>query len=144
MANWEKIAGTIANIFKAGSQVYATTVVAQAQVGMFDTQTKSLNTQISILKDTELAKKETAENTQKANQIKNKIMYYQYITEDEYDFLVGLGYDVGMSYEQYIDFISNPQKYQSNTVQKQESSNIKSYLLLLGLGLAGTYFIFKR
>lgn len=142
MANWEKIAGTIANIFKAGSQVYATTVVAQAQVGMFDTQTKSLNTQISILKDTELAKKETAENTQKANQIKNKIMYYQYITEDEYDFLVGLGYDIGMSYEQYIDFISNPQKYQSNTVQKQETSNIKPYLLLLGL--AGTYLILKK
>lgn len=148
MADWEKIIGTVNNVFTAGSNIYATTVIAQAKVGLFDAQKKTLNTQISILKDNELAKIETAENTKKANQIKNKIMYRDYITEDEYDFLVGLGYDIGMSYKQYIDYISTDYSTlqvanEQSQVSKNSNSNLKSYLLLAGLGI-GTYLIFRK
>lgn len=147
--DWEKIIGTVSNIFTAGSNIYATTVIAQAKVGLFDTQKKTLNTQISILKDNELAKVETAENTKKANQIKNKIMYREYITEDEYNFLVGLGYDIGMSYNQYIEYISTDYSTlqvanEQQQSQVSQSSNLKSYLLLGGLGLVATYLIFKK
>ena len=38
--DWEKIIGTVSNIFTAGSNIYATTVIAQAKVGLFDTQKK--------------------------------------------------------------------------------------------------------
>lgn len=144
--DWEKIFGTISNVAVAGSKVYATTIISQAQVGLYDTQKKTLNMQISMLKDTELAKKETAENTKKANQIKNKIVYGEYITEDEYNFLVGLGYDVGFSYKQYIDYISQDSSVQQEVQSEQvnNQTNLKTYLLLGGLGILGAYLIFKR
>lgn len=144
--DWEKIIGTISNVAVAGSKIYSTTVISQAQVGLYDTQKKTLNMQISMLKDTELAKKETADNTKKANQIKNKIVYGEYITEDEYNFLVGLGYDVGFSYKQYIDYISQDNSVQQ-VVQSEQVNNqtsLKPYLLLGGLGILGAYLIFKR
>ena len=145
MADWDRIIGTISNVFKAGSQVYATTVIAQAQVGLFDTQKKTLNTQISLLKDTALTQKENTENAKKVNQIKNKIVYGEYITEDEYNFLVGFGIDIGMSYNQYIDYITNPEKYQVATVQQEQNttqnSNIKSYLIYGGLAFLVYKFV---
>lgn len=144
MADWNKILGTISNLAQAGSQIYATTIISQAQVGLFDTQKQTLNTQISIMKDTALSQKETAENTKKANQIKNKIMYGEYISEDEYNFLVGLGYDIGMSYSQYINYISSDTStLKSETVQTQPTQSKKSYLLLAGLGILGTYLYFR-
>ena len=84
MANWDKIFGTISNVLKAGSQIYSTTIIAQAQVGLYDTQKQSLNTQISILKDNALAQKENTENAKRVNQIKNKITYGEFINEEEY------------------------------------------------------------
>lgn len=144
MADWNKILGTISNLAQAGSQIYATTIISQAQVGLFDTQKQTLNTQISIMKDTALSQKETAENVKKANQIKNKIMYGEYISEDEYNFLVGLGYDIGMSYSQYINYISSDTStLKSETVQTQPTQSKKSYLLLAGLGILGTYLYFR-
>lgn len=144
MADWNKILGTISNLAQAGSQIYATTIISQAQVGLFDTQKQTLNTQISIMKDTALSQKETAENVKKANQIKNKIMYGEYISEDEYNFFVGLGYDIGMSYSQYINYISSDTStLKSETVQTQPTQSKKSYLLLAGLGILGTYLYFR-
>lgn len=147
MADWNKILGTVSNVLKAGSQIYATTVVAQAQVGVYDTQKQSLNTQISLLKDTALTQKENEETIKKANQIKNKIMYLEYITEDEYNFLVSLGYDVGMSYNQYINYISNIGQQDLSETKNQEQTNkitnIKPYILLAGLGIVGTYLFLR-
>ena len=144
MANWDKIFGTISNVLKAGSQIYSTTIIAQAQVGLYDTQKQSLNTQISILKDNALAQKENTENAKRVNQIKNKITYGEFINEEEYNFLVGLGYDIGMSYQQYIDYISNDGSTQQETKSvEQKQTNIKPYLLFGSLGLIGTYFILK-
>lgn len=144
MANWDKIFGTISNVLKAGSQIYSTTIIAQAQVGLYDTQKQSLNTQISILKDNALAQKENTENAKRVNQIKNKITYGEFINEEEYNFLVGLGYDIGMSYQQYIDYISNDGSIQQETKSvEQKQTNIKPYLLFGSLGLIGTYFILK-
>lgn len=144
MANWDKIFGTISNVLKAGSQIYSTTIIAQAQVGLYDTQKQSLNTQISILKDNALAQKENTETAKKVNQIKNKITYGEFINEEDYNFLVGLGYDIGMSYQQYIDYISNDGSTQQETKSdEQKQTNIKPYLLLGSLGLIGTYFILK-
>lgn len=144
MANWDKIFGTISNVLKAGSQIYSTTIIAQAQVGLYDTQKQSLNTQISILKDNALAQKENTETAKRVNQIKNKITYGEFINEEEYNFLVGLGYDIGMSYQQYIDYISNDGSIQQETKSvEQKQTNIKPYLLFGSLGLIGTYFILK-
>ena len=149
MADWDKIIGTISNVFKAGSQVYATTVIAQAQVGLFDTQKKTLNTQISLLKDTALTQKENTENAKKVNQIKNKIVYGQYITEDEYNFLVGFGYDVGFSYKDYIDYISSDgasiqtQSQVQSQSENIQQSNLSKYLLYGTMGILG-FFIFKK
>ena len=144
MANWDKIFGTISNVLKAGSQIYSTTIIAQAQVGLYDTQKQSLNTQISILKDNALAQKENTENAKRVNQIKNKITYGEFINEEEYNFLVGLGYDIGMSYQQYIDYISNDGSTQQETKSdEQKQINIKPYLLFGSLGIIGTYFILK-
>ena len=144
MANWDKIFGTISNVLKAGSQIYSTTIIAQAQVGLYDTQKQNLNTQISILKDNALAQKENTENAKRVNQIKNKITYGEFINEEDYNFLVGLGYDIGMSYQQYIDYISNDGSTQQEIKsEKQKQTNIKPYLLLGSLGLIGTYFILK-
>ena len=143
MANWDKIFGTISNVLKAGSQIYSTTIIAQAQVGLYDTQKQSLNTQISILKDNALAQKENTENAKRVNQIKNKITYGEFIEED-YNFLVELGYDIGMSYQQYIDYISNDGSTQQEIKSdEQKQTNIKPYLLFGSLGLIGTYFILK-
>lgn len=144
MANWDKIFGTISNVLKAGSQIYSTTIIAQAQVGLYDTQKQSLNTQISILKDNALTQKENTETAKRVNQIKNKITYGEFINEEEYNFLVGLGYDIGMSYQQYIDYISNDGSTQQEIKSdEQNQTNIKPYLLLGSLGLIGTYFILK-
>ena len=145
MADWEKIIGTIANTFVAGSKVYSTTVIAQAQVGLFDTQKKTLNTQISLLKDTALAQQENTENAKKVNQIKNKIVYGQYITEDEYNFLVGFGYDVGFSYNDYIDYISSDGSNSQIQVNQSETkqTDLSKYIMYGGLGLLG-FFIFKK
>lgn len=144
MANWDKIFGTISNVLKAGSQIYSTTIIAQAQVGLYDTQKQSLNTQISILKDNALAQKENTETAKRVNQIKNKITYGEFINEEDYDFLVGLGYDIGMSYQQYIDYISNDGSIQQEIKSdEQKQTNIKPYLLFGSLGLIGTYFILK-
>jgi hypothetical protein len=145
--DWEKIIGTISNVAVAGSNIYATTIISQAQVGLYDTQKKTLNTQISLLKDTELSKKETTENVKKANQIKNKIVYGEYITEDEYNFLVGLGYDVGFSYQQYIDYITSdttqPQILSETQSQQNNQSNLKTYLILGSIGLIGGYLFLR-
>ncbi len=144
MADWDKIFGTISNVLKAGSQIYSTTIIAQAQVGLYDTQKQSLNTQISILKDNALAQKENTETAKRVNQIKNKITYGEFINEEDYNFLVGLGYDIGMSYQQYIDYISNDGSTQQEIKSdEQKQTNIKPYLLLGSLGLIGTYFILK-
>lgn len=149
MADWEKVIGTIANTIVAGSKVYATTVIAQAQVGLFDTQKKTLNTQISLLKDTALTQKENTENAKKVNQIKNKIVYGQYITEDEYNFLVGFGYDVGFSYNDYIDYISSggasiqTQSQVQSQSENIQQSNLSKYLLYGTMGILG-FFIFKK
>ena len=149
MADWDRIIGTITNTIVAGSKVYATTVIAQAQVGLFDTQKKTLNTQISLLKDTALTQKENTENAKKVNQIKNKIVYGQYITEDEYNFLVGFGYDVGFSYNDYIDYISSggasiqTQSQVQSQSENTEQSNLSKYLLYGTMGILG-FFIFKK
>lgn len=140
MADWEKIIRTIANTIKAGSQVYATTIISQAQVGLFDTQKQSLNTQISILKDTALTQKENTETAKRVNQIKNKITYGEYINEEDYNFLVELGYDIGMSYKQYLDYISSDK---TTSQEQQSQTNFKPYLLLSSLGLIGAYFILR-
>lgn len=150
MANWEKIGkivNTIASGINVGVGAYATTVIAQAQVGLFDTQKKTLNTQISLLKDTAITQKENTENAKKVNQIKNKIVYGQYITEDEYNFLVGFGYDVGFSYNDYIDYISSGgasiQTQSQSQSENIQQSNLSKYLLYGTMGILG-FFIFKK
>lgn len=139
-----KVTKIVSNSLILGSQAYATTIVAQAQVGLFDTQKESLNTQISILKDTALTQKENTETAKKVNQIKNKITYGEYISEEDYNYLVSLGYDIGMSYKQYIDYISTDKTSIQTKSQETSQTNLSKYLVYGGLGLIGAYFIFKR
>lgn len=140
----------IGNAFAGIAKGYQAIIVGQAESGMFDIQSKSLNTSIDLTKQATLEAKKQQADVKTANLIKNKVSYKQYITQDEYNFLVGMGYDLGLSYEGYIDYISNQNSSvilsENNTQDNKMKTtvNIKPYLLLASLGLVGTYLIFRR
>ena len=148
--DWGKIFTGIGNAVAGFGSAYGNIVVAQAQVGVLDTNKSLAKLQINIAKENLLSAQQAQENTKRANLIVNKINNYEYITQDEYDFLIANGVNLGFSYNDYIDTISQPKQVaSSSSVQYQDTEKVSSnsklsnYLILGGAGLV-SLFLIKR
>lgn len=147
--DWGKIFTGIGNAVAGIGSAYGNVIVAQAQVGVLDTNKSLAKLQINVVKEQLLSAQKTQEDTKRANMIVNKVNNYEYITQDEYDFLVSNGVNLGFSYNDYIDAISQPKQVvssstnQSQDTQVSSKSKLSTYLLLGGAGLA-SLFLIKR
>ena len=144
LGDWFKVGvNTIVGLTQAGT----TYVLAESQRDLTNAQKDFVKQQSYLLTETTLQSKRQQEDTQKAYKIIDKIRYRQPITQEEYDFVVSMGYDVGKYYTDYIDDILNPQEQLQNeniNVEQQNYSKIKPYLLLTSLGIIGAYLILRR
>lgn len=144
LGDWFKVGvNTIVGLTQAGT----TYVLAESQRDLTNAQKDFVKQQSYLLTETTLESKREKEDTQKAFKIIDKIRYKQPITQEEYDFVVSLGYDVGKYYTDYIDDISNPQdelQNENTNIEQQNDSKVKPYLLLTSLGIIGAYLILRR
>lgn len=139
----EPLTKIVSNVALAVAKVYSIVVIAQASRGVADANKSAILAQIEAAKLTIEKSKQTEENTKKFNLIANKIKNEEYITQDEYNFVIENGGQLSFSYSQYLQMITQPKTVNVQTVQTQQVNYVPLIVTTVILG-GGAYFIFRR
>ena len=149
-----KIVAPITNILATGFQTFANVSVAQSVIGINDAKKKEIYTGIDIASQQLVNNQAAADNVKKLNKLINKYNNAEYLTLEEYNFIIENGVAIPYSYNGYIEAISAPKQtdyltsYSSSSQEVYQASSEKQInwklYAAIGAGIFGVLYLIKR